>query len=94
MFLGRVPVPGEPLWTDEDRGWAIALLEYEADMCPGCGQPRSQSTLPENESKYESEAVRCHGCKAVAVESERFSVPNADTRGLLVGVKLEGGGHG
>lgn len=92
MFLGRVPAPGEPLWTDEDRGWAMALLEYEADICSGCGQPRSQSTLAKNEFRYEAEALRCHGCKAVAVESENWSGPNA--RGLLMGVKLKGGTHG
>ena len=94
MFLGRVVAPGEPLWTDEDRGWAMALLEYEADICSWCGQPRSQSMAAENEFRYESQALRCHGCKAVARGSEPFSKPDSDTRGLMIAVKLKGGSHG
>ena len=94
MFLGRVVEPGEALWTAEDRAWAIALLEYEADICSGCGQPRSESMAAEHEFDYRPTALRCHGCAAVATESERFSVPNANTKGLMIGVELRGGIHG
>lgn len=93
VFLGAVPVPGEPLWTAEDRAWAMALLEYEADLCSGCGQPRSESMAAQNEFEYRPQALRCHGCAAVAKESERFSGPTADTRGLMIGVQLKGGDH-
>lgn len=61
-----MPTPGEPLWTDEDRAWALALLAYEADQCPDCGQPRSISHSPEAESKYRAELTRCHACAAAA----------------------------
>jgi hypothetical protein len=37
--MGRVVAEGEPLWLDEDRAWALALLEVEADSCPECHQP-------------------------------------------------------
>jgi len=92
VFLGRVPVPGEALWTADDRAWAMALLEYEADLCSGCGQPRSESMDKDNQFHYESTALRCHGCAAVAAESERWSSPR-DARGLLIGVQLKGGSH-
>lgn len=92
MFLGRIPRRSEPLWTDEDRAWAIALLEYEADLCSGCGQPRSESMAIENEFRYHPTALRCHGCAAVARESEEFSGSN--TKGLMIGVHLERGQHG
>ena len=82
MFLG---------WPEDDQAWAIALLEYEADICSGCGQPRSQSMSAEHEFDYHPTALRCHGCAAVAMESERFSVPNANIKGLMIGVKLKGG---
>ena len=72
----------------------MALLEYEADICSGCGQPRSESMDKANEYHYEPTALRCHGCAAVATESERFSVPTANTKGLMIGVHLEGGRHG
>lgn len=73
----------------------MALLEYEADLCSGCGQPRSESMAAENEDGYRPSALRCHGCAAVARESERFSsAPNANLKGLMIGVHLEGVKHG
>lgn len=91
VFLGRVPVPGEALWTAEDRAWAMALLEYEADTCSGCGQPHSESTLIENEFRYESTALVCHACRAVARHAENLSETKANVKGLMIGVHLEGG---
>lgn len=32
----------EAEWDDSDRGIIYALLDYQADLCPGCGQPMSQ----------------------------------------------------
>lgn len=32
----------EPEWDDADRGIIYALLDYQADLCPGCGQPMSK----------------------------------------------------
>lgn len=94
MFLGRVPVPGEALWTAEDRAWAIALLEHEADACSGCGQPRSESMDPENEFRYEPTVLRCHACKTVAREADSLSESKANLKGLMIGVHLEGGRRG
>lgn len=79
-------------WAEDDRAWAIALLEYEADICSGCGQPRSESMDPANQFKYESEALRCHGCSAVARESENWTDPKHN-KGLMIGVTLKGGRH-
>lgn len=94
VFLGRVVVPGEPLWLAEDRAWAVALLEYEADMCSGCGQPRSESMDAKHEEDYRPAALRCHACASIARASERFAAtPHADTKGLMFGVHLKGGGH-
>lgn len=86
MFLGRVPTAGEPVWTEEDRQWAIALLTVEADTCSGCGQPRSETTVTAAEFGYVAEAIRCHGCAAVAKASDVFAAPGADPRGLFIGV--------
>lgn len=92
IFLGRVPVPGEPLWTDDDRDWAIALLTYEADLCE-CGQPRSESMSPDSEYAYRAEAMRCHACKAVARGGEPFAQPGADQAGLFISVTRTRGPH-
>lgn len=64
----------EPEWTEEDQAWAIALLQLEADTCPGCGQPLSQSTLPAAEGEYEVPApTRCHCCTTLHVHQERYA---------------------
>lgn len=81
MFLGRVVAKGEPLWLDEDRDWALALLEVEADRCDGCGQQRSESMSIEADSGYRAEKARCHSCKAIAEASERWA---DDGKGLFI----------
>lgn len=74
IFLGGpTPAPGEPLWCEDDREWAIALHLNEADTCGGCGQPFSESTEPANEGRYAMTAIRCHACTALATQSARFA---------------------
>lgn len=64
--MGRVVADGEPLWLPEDRHWAQALLEVEADACPECGQPWSEATDRANEFNYTAELVICHACSTSA----------------------------
>ena len=53
----------EPEWTDAERSWAIALMQVEADSCPGCGEPLSETTQPDAEDGYTVDApTRCHAC--------------------------------
>lgn len=33
----------DPEWSLEDRALVDAVQAYEADLCPGCGQPLSES---------------------------------------------------
>jgi hypothetical protein len=58
-------------WTDEDRGLAYDLAEYDADCCDGCGQPLSVTTLKENSDAYVLDPdvpfVRCHYCTGAEV---------------------------
>lgn len=84
MFLGRVVQPGEPLWTDEDREWALALYEEERDACPGCGHPRSESMRPDAEFTYVAEVARCHAC--TPLEAKKAQMRDAEA-GLLFGTR-------
>lgn len=86
MFLGRVVADGEPLWLPEDRYWAHALLEVEADACPECGQPWSEATDPANEFAYKAHLVRCHACSTSAKRVRAHQNKNGDgsTDGLHV----------
>lgn len=56
----------ESEWDAEDRAIVLALLDYEADLCGGCGQPLSESLHVEGrpDPVYENFTVTCMGCKA------------------------------
>lgn len=49
MFTGRpIPAPGEPLFTEEDTAYAVALAEEERDTCRACGLPRAICRNPKS----------------------------------------------
>lgn len=84
-----MPGPGEVLWSPEDRAWALALAEVEADTCKGCGQPLSESMLAQNEDKYRSTLWTCHGCVGAAIAVQhRADQAQGDVRGLYVHTHL------
>jgi hypothetical protein len=91
---GRELLAREPEWTDEDRALAIALGLYEADLCPGCRHPLSETTKPENEGLYRPLApIRCHRCTASSMGADRYAdSPHASA--LLLSVELLTGSEG
>ena len=83
MFLGRIPRPDEPLWTDKDREWALALQAEEA-ATHACGHLSEDTFNPEADGTYVAEAIRCHACAASAREAAAFSSDeHADGAGLF-----------
>jgi hypothetical protein len=90
VFLGRVVGEGEPQWLDEDRYWAEALAEVEADSCPDCGQPWGEATAKENEEAYKAHLVKCHACSISAKTVRAYqSKSNSDADGLHVHVERD-----
>ncbi len=89
MLQGR-RLPSER-WTLQDHGLAVALLEYEADLCRSCGHPRVESMAAGVEKSggnapyyYEASSPpsRCHACDAIAmqveaVQAQGYSRPQA-----------------
>lgn len=72
VFLGRVIAPGEPLWLEDDRGYAIALSRIEADIHHDCGRPWSEAMNPDNAEKYTVDVLgSCAACYALAVKSDQ-----------------------
>lgn len=67
-------------WTQHDSSLAVALTLHEATLCPGCGQPLSESTSPDADlgnrhGAYHYEAslpIRCHACTAVDAAAEPY----------------------
>jgi len=72
VFLGRVVKRGEPLWLDEDRSWALALISHEDGTCGGCGEPLSETTAMKDGKPVHAYEVDlpdvCGGCSALAAE--------------------------
>ena len=96
IFLGRVTTPGDPLWTDDDRGWALALHLEEQAACKGCGQPRDVAHAIENSYAYKVVESRCHAC-AARDEQQRRRVDTsqpASMDGLYTLVELIGDARG
>lgn len=62
----------ETEWDDEQSGWMLALADHEADLCPDCGQPRSEAMSPDAEGMYEVDGpYEDHACLALAVHMSR-----------------------
>ncbi|MFE4697292.1 hypothetical protein ACFRIC_09380 [Streptomyces sp. NPDC056738] len=89
VFLGRVVAEGEPLFLEEDRAWAFALAEVEADTCPECRQPWSEATDPANEFKYRAEPIRCHACATTAKTVKAKTDKGESIDGLHMHLQLE-----
>jgi hypothetical protein len=72
---------GEALWTDEDRSFAMAWAEYQADMHI-CGHPASESMAQRVDDAghvvglhdYEVDSTFCYACRAVLQQQEEDNV--------------------
>jgi hypothetical protein len=63
----------ETEWTDEQRGWMLALAEYRATRCPcGCGQDARESLDPETEGKWVVSNVRCEARTALSIARKPY----------------------
>lgn len=71
--VSRAVTRREVEWDDAERGWAVALLEYEADICQGCGGRLSETTDPASEGHWHVPLpTRCHRCTSLAAAQEPY----------------------
>lgn len=69
----RIPLSQWSAWSDDDRGWVLAWLGYEAGRCPNCKGWLAETTDPANEGHYHADApVMCHRCSALDAEQDRM----------------------
>lgn len=62
-----------PVWTPQDRDVALALADWEAGQCGGCGGQLAETTDRDNEFAWRAgDAIRCHRCTAQAIASEKY----------------------
>lgn len=86
---GRLVRSAQEGWTVEDVELALALADYEADCCPGCGSALKETTDPANEERYDARVTaRCHRCTALAIVTDsQQDKPHPSA--LLVGATLK-----
>jgi hypothetical protein len=77
----------EPEWTDQDRGWVLALLAEQADTCGGCGQPVSECFDPKTMREWQAVERQCQACRVVEAQHEANAEASTRRRGLRVGVR-------
>lgn len=88
--LVRTVTRREAEWDDEQRGWALAWLAYEANVHDSCGHYLPDSTAAEADDGYESELpIRCHACTARARAYARYS-ESQHPEALLFPVRRKG----
>jgi hypothetical protein len=46
----------------EDTAAALEEADYEKSLCPGCGQPLSESMDSDNDGAYDTKALKCFSC--------------------------------
>jgi hypothetical protein len=56
-------------WTAQEQGWMLALAEYEASRCDGCGNDLHESLDSEME-EWAVEPIRCGACTRLAVAQD------------------------
>lgn len=58
----------------KDRAVALALSEYEAGLCPGCGEPVAECY--DADSAYDvPDPIRCHSCTALGIKQANYGDP-------------------
>jgi hypothetical protein len=73
----------EAEWDDEARGFALALSEYEAGLCPACNHPLAETSSAQHEDRYvPGPAIRCHRCTAAEQASKAYQ--NSPSPGALL----------
>lgn len=69
--LVRSVTTRESEWDDEERGNVLALLEYERQLCSGCGGYLPETT-DKNASYTAGLPVRCYRCDVIQSKQDEY----------------------
>ncbi len=74
--VARAVVTTEPRWTPEDMAWALAWIAEQADLCPGCRLPLSETTAMRDGEPVHTYTVDlprvCRACEALAKRQDAY----------------------
>ena len=80
----------EPRWTDLDRAYVRALLEYRADTCSSCGHQMSECQDPKTARSWQVIQHICQPSLVAQVVSEQ--VHEEGKRGVMISTRRYLGG--
>lgn len=78
------------MWTSSDVTAALEWQSWQAQLCPGCGQPRDETMAHEDHGPaYTAEAIRCRACEATDVARREWADAEGSTDGLYFTTRQE-----
>ena len=89
----NLPAPGGVTFDWIEREVWRAFDAWEADLCPGCGQPLTETTRklePGEAQRYVVDVRYCGVCKAVETKAEELRVRD-EQRSKAAGRRLPSG---
>ncbi len=78
--------PGAARFDDTERNLWRALAQFDADVCPGCGQPHTRSLYDKTKDVqpvYGAGFVECLACKQLLDQQEAQRVKDAKKQHAL-----------
>jgi len=67
----------ESEWDEQQRGFVLALLAYEAQVCHGCGGWLPETTDGDNDGRYHVDIPgRCYRCTAIHKKQDEYEKQN------------------
>lgn len=71
----------ESEWDAEQRGWMLALADYEATRCQGCGGDVHETFDVTNQFAWHVDAPwQCHRCAAIERGADAFTAAGGEPR--------------
>lgn len=80
-------------WIEREAWRALDI--WEADLCPGCGQPLTETTRklqPGEAKRYIVDIRHCSACKEVELKSDELRTSD-EKRSKQLGRRLPSGHH-
>ena len=82
----------EPRWTDLDRAYVRALLEYRADTCKSCGHQMSECQDPKTAGSWQVLTHVCEPSRVVEATLDNARSEDRKQRGVMYATRRYLGG--
>jgi hypothetical protein len=77
----------ESEWTSADRGWVLALLAEQADVCPQCGHPMTVCRDPATAGQWQVIEGVCQASRIAQAVAENNVRDASPRRGIVLSTR-------